>query len=602
MAEGAQTDVFRWRWRDGLAAVGLFLATAAVVLWQNAHVAVLWDLSYVLDTATRIAQGQMPYRDFPLAHAPLAFLAHAAIIRLTGRVFFHHVLYVAAAGGLGTVLAWRLVLRALAGRVAGAWWLALILAVPLTVLGLYCVFPHPSYDCAALLYVLLALLLLRRLADQGARAGVKSGLAAGAALTIPLFAKQNIGLAFLATSLALVVLLLVAERLWPERVRTRGRALAAVALGAAGALAFELALLEATVGLGNYLHWTIGFAATRRMPALAAMVGMYSGGFLLWALAASLGGLALLRGPLAKRRWAQSAWTRRAAFLLLASPWLYALATLLIYDNAEDQGDALLALWPPVLALAAALMGVRLVETLIGRRAIGLEALLPLAALAAIHGTLMSQQLWGSTYALWPLFVDLLAELVGWLAAGERRMGPPLAAWIAPSLVVVTAVALLLCGGSYMVSEERLSYADLPEGPVSSSVLPALRGMATPGPYLENFDELVAYTERHIPREDAILLLPGEDPFYFATGRTVQFPVLLFDPATDPYPPESLVDEARQRQVKWLVEKRDEQIDEDPMPGHETALTSLEREFHRVARLKGYDVYRAAEASSEQEP
>jgi hypothetical protein len=75
----------RWALRDWIAAVALFAATAGVVLWQNAHVAVLFDLSYILNTAERIALGQMPYRDFPLAHAPLTFLLQAAIVRITGR-------------------------------------------------------------------------------------------------------------------------------------------------------------------------------------------------------------------------------------------------------------------------------------------------------------------------------------------------------------------------------------------------------------------------------------------------------------------------------------------------------------------------------------
>src|SRR5208282_5913844 len=129
----------RWALRDWLAAAALFAATAGVVLWQNAHVAVLFDLSYILNTAERIALGQMPYRDFPLAHAPLTFLMQAAIIRLTGRVFFHHVLYAAVTGGLGTVLAWRVALASLRGRVAAAWTLALVLAAPLIFLGIYCI-------------------------------------------------------------------------------------------------------------------------------------------------------------------------------------------------------------------------------------------------------------------------------------------------------------------------------------------------------------------------------------------------------------------------------------------------------------------------------
>ena len=66
---GNSTEQFKpnsWRPRDYVAAAVLFLGSAAFVLWQNARVAVLWDLSYLLDTSWRIALGQMPYRDFPL--------------------------------------------------------------------------------------------------------------------------------------------------------------------------------------------------------------------------------------------------------------------------------------------------------------------------------------------------------------------------------------------------------------------------------------------------------------------------------------------------------------------------------------------------------
>jgi hypothetical protein len=608
----ASSDALRWRPRDSIAAVGLFAATVAVVLWQNAHVAVLWDLSYVLDTATRIAQGQTPYRDFPLAHAPLTFLTHAAIIRLAGRVFFYHALSVAVVGGLGSVLAWRLALRALTGHMKGAWWTALALSAPLAVLGLYCIFPHPSYDCDAIFFVLLALFLLQKLGSRGGKATVGAGLAAGATLVLPLFAKQNIGLAFLAASVVLVALLLVASRLWPERVEAAPRALVAVLAGTFGALALALGILQATVGLGNYLHWTIGFAAQRRMPALAAMAGVYIDPFLCWSLPSMLAGLLLLRGPVARQRWAQTIWTRRAALALVAAPLLFTLASLLLFDNAEERGDALLSLWPLLLALIAFLLLVRMVAFCRARRPLSLAALLPLVALAAIHGTLMSQQLWGSTYALWPLFVYLAAELLGELAErrgaarkggeqAELALGPELPLWFAPALVSVASLTLAVCGGFYMASEERLSYADLPGGQPRSSLQSALRGLATPGPHLANFDELVDFAEVHIPEEETVVILPGEDPFYFATGRRAQFPVLLFDPATDPYSSAQLVEEARRRQVQWLVVKRVEQLRDDPMPDREASLAALQREFLPVAQLKGYDVYKRGEAKAQGE-
>src|SRR5258708_34152308 len=115
------------RWTNLCAALFLFLATALVGLWQNSRLAVLWDLSYTLENSYRISLGDVPYRDFPFAHAPLTFLTQAAIIKLTGRVFWHHVAYCAIVGGLSTVLTWRIMRKILRGAVAHAHWLAFLL-------------------------------------------------------------------------------------------------------------------------------------------------------------------------------------------------------------------------------------------------------------------------------------------------------------------------------------------------------------------------------------------------------------------------------------------------------------------------------------------
>src|SRR5271154_6713758 len=88
--------------RDTVVAIALFAATAAIVFWQNTRVAVLWDLSYLLDISWRIALGQMPYRDFPLVHPPLTFLIQAVLMRIAGRHYFYVIAYAAVAGGLGT--------------------------------------------------------------------------------------------------------------------------------------------------------------------------------------------------------------------------------------------------------------------------------------------------------------------------------------------------------------------------------------------------------------------------------------------------------------------------------------------------------------------
>ena len=203
----------RFAFRDLPAAVSLFAATACVVLWQNAHVAILWDTSYVLDSAARIAAGQMPYRDFPFVHPPLTFLIQAAIIRFTGRVFFHHVIYAAVVGGLGTVLTWRIALASLResvdvvstrGRVA-AWPVALLVAAPLIFLGIYSIIPIPEYDGECAFWILVALWLLQR---AEAKRTVANGFAAGVGICVPLFFKQNMGLPFLLAAIGAVLLVL----------------------------------------------------------------------------------------------------------------------------------------------------------------------------------------------------------------------------------------------------------------------------------------------------------------------------------------------------------------------------------------------------------
>src|ERR1700690_3120695 len=96
-----------WRLCDAPPAAALIPASAALTLWQNTRVAVLWDISYLLDTSYRISLGQLPYRDFPFAHAPLTFFVHALIIRLFGRVYSPHMLCAALEAGAATLLAWR---------------------------------------------------------------------------------------------------------------------------------------------------------------------------------------------------------------------------------------------------------------------------------------------------------------------------------------------------------------------------------------------------------------------------------------------------------------------------------------------------------------
>jgi len=317
----------------------------------------------------------------------------------------------------------------------------------------------------------------------------------------------------------------------------------------------------------------VHFAGQRRLPGMADMLSVYWQPSFVWTLPVFAAGLLL-----SFSRFIERAWAKLAALACLSAPLIGSLIFLSLDDDLDERSDNLLALWP-LLLLACAVCA--LFEL---RKGITLPRLLPFFILAAIHGTFLSQQLWGSTYAIWPLLMILIAAM---LTSFPRTSG-----WVRPAFTVIVGGTFLICGSLYAIGHERLNYIQLPDAPIEHATLPALRGMSTPGPFLPDFEALVHFAESEIPPQEGILFLPGEEPFYFATGRTPHFPVQIFDRTTDPYSPEQLLEAARNRNIRWLIVKTRLQSNENPLPEPERTLTLLQTEFRPFRQLNGYAIYR----------
>ena len=563
---------------DGTVALFIFVTTAAVIVWQNSRLGVLWDLSYILENSFRISLGDVPYRDFPFPYPPLTFLIQAALIKLGGRVFWHHVLSCALTGGLAGVLTWRILLNCLRAT-AHPRLLAFLLSLPLVPLGIYCIFPHPFYDPDCTFAILLGLLLLQRLERKPSW---WLALLTGTVLVVPLFIKQNTGLAFLvSTSLALLILILI-----EMFRRSTVRYYALILFGVVAGLLLAGLLIKFTAGLNNYWHWTIQFAASRRAPPLAEMTGVYRDKILLlWLALIAVGAFFL---------WLSRRGSRALMILsacLLVAPFVWPAIYLLREHDASERAERLLALWPLLLIVSL------VVAVVTFKSRTGLSLMLPLILIGAINGAFMSQQLWGSTFAIWPLFMILLATTI----AGLSSLSKPLS-WITIPVTAVVGASLLISGAFYVRSHERLDYANLDEGALARSSLPQLKGLATRGDWLPNFEELVRYTDREIPRDQPILIIPGEDLFYYTTGRRPQFPVLMFDHTVNPYTPEEILKLARERKIRWLVVKQDLQDEDEQIEQERDRLTEvLEQEFEQVESLKNYDIYRRSEPENEED-
>lgn len=210
----------------------------------------------------------------------------------------------------------------------------------------------------------------------------------------------------------------------------------------------------------------------------------------------------------------------------------------------------------------------------------------------------MSQQLWGSTYALWPLLLLLVANLIATLADSRKELlgeepSRKSFAWLVVPFASVVALSLLIAGGRYVWTHERLDYANLSDGALQRSKLSALKGLSIRGSWLPDFEELVAYAEKEIPKEAGILMTPGEDLFYYTTGRHPRFPALMFDHTVNPYSDAEILELARTRNIRWLIVKQDLQLEEDQVDqDKERLLKLLEQDFEQVESLSNYDIYR----------
>jgi len=561
----------RWvRW-DWAVALLLFLGTSAVVIWQNSRLAVLWDLSYVLENSYRISLGDFPYRDFPFPYAPVTFLIQALLIKLTGRIFFHHVLYCAIVGGLGTVLTWRILVHVLRAVIPTFRPVAFLLAAPLMMLGIYCVFPHPFYDPDCTFVILCCVLLLLQLERKGFPP--LRAFLVGMVSVIPLFVKQNTGLAFLATATMAAAVLLASDAWRGQSVSGCVWLLGGIAAG----LGAAMLLIHFTAGINNYWHWTIQFAASRRLPHPSEMFAPYENPLLLLWFGAFAAGVFLLR-----YKGRGSRILSLLSVSLMAAPFAWASLYLFVEDDPAERAERLLALWPVVLivSLLFALWEVR--------RGLTVARLLPFILIGTVQGAFLSQQLWGSTYAIWPLLAILLAGVLAELfrVAGETSTRE------IELLAGVAALSMLVSGGFYVASHERLNYADVSTGEMARSTLPALAGLSMRGHWIPQFDEFVRFTDREIPKDQGLLMIPGEDLFYYTTGRRPRFPVLMFDHTVNPYSPEEILEISRSRNICWLIVKKNLQRSDEPVEDKARLLERLRGDFAPVQSLANYDIFR----------
>jgi len=183
------------------------VCSLTIALWaplvQSHSVNSLYDISYMITNWFRIAEGQLPYRDFILVHNPGSFLWGGLLFRLFGASYFVVISWMCFVNLISVFLISRVLER------LNIHPLFRLILLPLSSCALpYSVVASPNYDADATFAILLSLLFLLSLI-KSSRNTPSIWIFLGVVAVLPFTIKQNYGGAFL---LSVVIALVLVRR------------------------------------------------------------------------------------------------------------------------------------------------------------------------------------------------------------------------------------------------------------------------------------------------------------------------------------------------------------------------------------------------------
>lgn len=513
---------------------------AVAVIVQTTRVTPLIDYTYQVEAAYRIYGGQMPYRDFFLVVPPGTYMVLAALMVLSGG--YSHivtVIFTAILAGINVLLLNEILSKL---KIPFLIRMLLLSILPFTGHGIY---PWPNYDVYsgiainALFYWLICTAANNRIAP---RFGFFFG-AAGA--TLILF-KQNTGVAYCLGIIAVFFL---------TAVRFRKRQSFILLLSTVAGMAVFLLLSLGYIVFNKLgpaiVEQTINFAGSARQPmaAVAIVKGQYIMYFL--TVIRQLPFLLIFLIPLLimKKRTGWLPLVLNAGlFLFLA---VLSIHGIVVIPSIKDQYNMILLFsWVTVYSVYIIVLPFLWIRS--KNLTTFLPRIFPIAFLITAHATYLTHHIVGSSYGLWPIFVIMTGINIAVIQEAF------------PNIYCTPLIGLFCCFLFYILfmnyqSKQFFDYVSL-DGKVGQSTTPRLAGAGTPGPWMNKLDQLLTYVAVHIPANDAVVTVPGEDPFYAATGRKNPLPILMFHRDINPLSSMDFPKYFAQKGVVWVIAKTETQL------------------------------------------
>ena len=535
------------------------LLSAFVFYWQLDRVGlVLYDFSYITETAFRIHLGEKMYKDFISPYMPLVFLLKALLIK-TGNLYLSIILACGFLNIFSILLTYYIARLYLSSRYV------IILLIPLIFLGITNIYPNLSYDNIVSFSVLLSIAAFVYAKDKGqGERGYIYLIISGFVSLIPILGKQNVGLAYsMIFFISNLIMFFINIRKQQER-KIFAFCLMGILLGI---ICFG-SIFHAMSGLDNMFYNVITLAARSRLHVLDALNGWLSD-FKQLSLQSFLFLFIIARLILKFLK-------NRLLVIITNSIIFYLPFIFLIFFGAWE------LLWPFLSGISV----LYLIESLFipSKKEISeklnVKFFVLLLVITTIYSATFSQGFHGSSYAIWPFFIILVCFTFS-------KIYPIFAYKITnPALTVtciLTSILLSIFGADYIFKNKRLSYVKISE-PKTRIITGHLKGFKMHTEHKKSFDSLIKFIKHQTKPDDGIVALHGEDPIFIHLNRKPLFPTTHFDISTSPFSFGQFLSLVNERNINFIFLKKHLHLNHE-IPSNMS--------FDKVYNLKEFYLYKS---------
>lgn len=553
------------------------ILAAFITYLQSGRILPLIDYTYQIENAYRIYIGQIPYRDFVLVLPPGTYAIMALIMKLFGLSNTVQTYFLMVMSILIIFLTYY-VLKKINNKKT----LTYVLLLPLVVSG-YSIYPFPSYDISAMLFMLVAWALVWWIFDIDKKKVIPYILL-GLFIPLPSFFKQNTGYVFTVFTMILAI-----YAAYSSGHKEKKKIFYLIVSCLFIYFTFILYLIL-THSLSQYLFQTFVF------PSKIRDMG-YSGyqifldffnrrNFVYYASFSLIFIVSITRGISKKIK-------EYCIFVLFTIPTIFfpiVYSYWIYYKNPDKDFGYILSystkyffsIWYVILGILLLYIEKNLFNNNLNTRRKIFYFIFSLGIIVISLASFLSQGVSGSTYGLYPILVIALS-----LILKESEFYLKEIQWykyVAYLTLIITSVLSL-----YIYQNVRLSYFSK-SGIQVKATISGLEHISTPGPWINEMENMIAYVQHNIPKDDSIVALPGEDPLYYLTKRTPPLPYFQYLTTTFPYSDKDYAKAIMNNKIKWVIFKRHTQFEDWKNP--KTLLVYIAPYFGLFRQIPGYDIYK----------